>query len=60
MRISVNTRLFALLGDPVSHSLSPRMQNAGFLEYKIPSPFEQPRARATAPTTPAKLRQDPA
>ncbi len=30
MRISASTRIFALLGDPVTHSLSPRFQNAGF------------------------------
>ncbi len=30
MEISARTRVFALLGDPVSHSLSPRMQNAAF------------------------------
>jgi shikimate dehydrogenase len=30
MQPSVHTRLFALLGDPVAHSLSPRMQNAAF------------------------------
>ncbi len=30
MRISAATRTFALLGDPVGHSLSPRMHNAGF------------------------------
>lgn len=30
MEPSAGTRLFALLGDPVGHSLSPRMQNAGF------------------------------
>jgi shikimate dehydrogenase len=28
--ILASTRLFALLGDPVQHSLSPRMQNAAF------------------------------
>jgi shikimate dehydrogenase len=28
--INARTRLFALLGDPVAHSLSPVMQNAGF------------------------------
>lgn len=31
MRQSASTRTFALLGDPVSHSLSPRFQNAGFV-----------------------------
>ena len=30
MAISASTRLVALLGHPVSHSLSPRMQNAAF------------------------------
>ena len=27
----MSRKLFAVVGDPVSHSLSPRMQNAGFL-----------------------------
>lgn len=31
MRITARTRVFALLGSPVAHSLSPRMQNAAFL-----------------------------
>lgn len=30
MRPGASTRVFALLGDPVAHSLSPRFQNAGF------------------------------
>ena len=30
MRVTARTRVFALLGDPVAHSLSPRMQNAAF------------------------------
>ena len=30
MAISAETRLVALLGHPVAHSLSPRMQNAAF------------------------------
>lgn len=30
MMLSGRTRVFALLGDPVSHSLSPRMHNAAF------------------------------
>lgn len=28
--IDGNTRVFAILGDPVAHSLSPLMQNAAF------------------------------
>ena len=30
MRITSATRVFAVLGDPIGHSLSPRMQNAAF------------------------------
>src|SRR5690606_19120009 len=30
MTITARTRVIALLGDPVAHSLSPRMQNAAF------------------------------
>ena len=30
MKITARTRVFALLGDPVTHSLSPRMQTAAF------------------------------
>jgi shikimate dehydrogenase len=30
MIVSARTRVFALLGDPVGHSVSPRMQNAAF------------------------------
>ena len=30
MRITSRTRVFAVLGDPVAHSLSPEMHNAGF------------------------------
>ncbi|MDX2260781.1 MAG: hypothetical protein SFU84_03685 [Gemmatimonadales bacterium] len=30
MRITSATRVFAVLGDPIAHSLSPRMQNAAF------------------------------
>jgi shikimate dehydrogenase len=33
--ISSSTRLFALLGDPVRHSLSPVMQNAAFLSAGV-------------------------
>jgi shikimate dehydrogenase len=30
MKVTANTRVFAILGDPVAHSLSPRIHNAGF------------------------------
>ena len=51
MRISVNTRLFALLGDPVSHSLSPRMQNAGFLAAGLDAVYvAMPCSAAQLPT----------
>jgi shikimate dehydrogenase len=30
MRVTSQSRVFAVLGDPVTHSLSPRMHNAGF------------------------------
>jgi shikimate dehydrogenase len=35
MRISAQTRLFCLLGDPVSHSQSPAMMNAAFAAASI-------------------------
>ncbi|MBK7596434.1 MAG: shikimate dehydrogenase [Gemmatimonadetes bacterium] len=51
MRISANTRLFALLGDPVSHSLSPRMQNAGFLAAGLDAVYvAMPCGAAQLPT----------
>jgi shikimate dehydrogenase len=35
MSISGKTRLYGLLGDPVSHTLSPLIQNRAFREYNI-------------------------
>ena len=35
MRTTARTRVFALLGNPVAHSLSPLMQNAAFLAAGI-------------------------
>ncbi len=51
MRVSASTRLFALLGDPVSHSLSPRMQNAGFLAAGVDAVYvAMPCSAAQLPT----------
>jgi shikimate dehydrogenase len=35
LRVDANTRVVALYGDPVSHSLSPASQNAAFNELKL-------------------------
>jgi shikimate dehydrogenase len=37
--ISGNSRVFAILGDPVSHSLSPSMQNAAFRALGLPAVY---------------------
>lgn len=39
MRPTSRTRLFALLGDPVTHSLSPTIQNAAFLAAGIDATY---------------------
>lgn len=39
MEIGAATRVFALLGNPVSHSLSPRMQNAAFRALGLDAVF---------------------
>lgn len=38
-RVDASTRLIALLGDPVSHSLSPVIQNAAFREAGVPGVY---------------------
>ncbi len=35
MRVGAATRVYALLGDPVAHSLSPRMHNAAFVSLGL-------------------------
>ncbi|MES2305894.1 MAG: hypothetical protein V4558_10305 [Gemmatimonadota bacterium] len=47
MRGSAQTRLFAVLGDPVGHSLSPRFQNAAFLAAGIDASYVALRVRST-------------
>jgi shikimate dehydrogenase len=44
--ISGKTRVFALLGDPVAHSLSPAMQNAAFRALGIEAAYVPLRCRA--------------
>ena len=50
MRVSARTRVFALLGAPVAHSLSPRMQNAAFQAAGIDAVYVvlQPTAESLA------------
>lgn len=45
-RISAQTRLFCLLGDPVSHSKSPAMMNAAFAAARIDGVYVALRVRA--------------
>ena len=46
MRIGARTRVFALLGDPVAHSLSPVMQNAAFEALGLDAVYVAIRCRA--------------
>jgi shikimate dehydrogenase len=45
--IDGSTRVFALLGDPVAHSLSPAMQNAAFRALGLPAVYVPLRCAAT-------------
>ena len=45
--LSASTRVFALLGDPVAHSLSPRFQNAGFRAAGLDAVYVALRVSAT-------------
>jgi len=44
--IDGSTRVYALLGDPVAHSLSPTMQNAAFLALGLPAVYVPLRCAA--------------
>ncbi len=46
--ISARTRVFALLGDPVAHSLSPHFQNAGFRAAGLDAVYVALRTNATS------------
>jgi shikimate dehydrogenase len=48
------TRVFAILGDPVSHSLSPLMQNAAFAALGLPATYVP--LRCSADDLPALMR----
>jgi shikimate dehydrogenase len=45
--IDGSTRVFALLGDPVAHSLSPTMQNAAFRALGLPAVYVPLRSSST-------------
>jgi len=46
MEVSGSSRVFAILGDPVAHSLSPRMQNAAFRALGIDAVYVPLRCQA--------------
>lgn len=48
MRVTSRTRVFAVLGDPVGHSLSPPMQNAGFQAAGLDAVFVALRPTAAS------------
>ena len=48
MRIGGATRVFALLGDPVAHSLSPAMHNAAFTALGLDAVYVALRCESTA------------
>lgn len=58
MRVSARTRVFALLGDPIGHSLSPRIQNAAFQAAGLDAIYIalQPTAETLAGTMTALVR----
>jgi shikimate dehydrogenase len=48
MRVTARTRVFAILGDPVSHSLSPRMHNAAFAALGLDAVYIALREQAAS------------
>ena len=46
--IDGGTRVYALLGDPVAHSLSPAMQNAAFRALGLPAVYVPLRCELSA------------
>ena len=54
--IDGSTRVFAILGDPVAHSLSPAMQNAAFRVLGLPAVYVAAplRSRPTCPDSSAR------
>src|SRR4029079_18368389 len=52
--IDGSTRVYALLGDPVAHSLSPAMQNAAFRALGLPAVYVPLRCESAG--VPALLR----
>ena len=48
MRVTARTRVFAILGDPVTHSLSPEMHNAAFAALGLDAVYVALREQAAA------------
>ena len=48
MRVTARTRVFAILGDPVKHSLSPAMHNAAFTALGLDAVYVALREEASA------------
>ena len=53
MRIGGGTRVYALLGDPVSHSLSPAMHNAAFQVLGIDAVYVPMRCSTSVKSLPS-------
>ncbi len=58
MMITPATKVFALIGDPVSHSLSPLMQNAWISDHGIDAAYVALPLRSLDPTAAIKALKD--